>query len=73
MQKILIFGGTGFIGQSLANHLQEKGFTPILVARNQPDPSIKHQFLQGCVYLSTARRAITVSIVSFFIANGKAT
>jgi len=46
MQKILIFGGTGFIGRSLANHLQEKGFTPILVARNQPDPSIKHQFLQ---------------------------
>jgi hypothetical protein len=37
MDKIIIFGGTGFVGLSLADHLKDKGFTPILVARNKPD------------------------------------
>ena len=44
MSKVLIFGGTGFIGLSLANHLKEKGLVPILIARHKPDPSIKHEF-----------------------------
>ncbi|MCB0515946.1 MAG: TIGR01777 family oxidoreductase [Chitinophagales bacterium] len=44
MDKIIIFGGTGFIGLSLANHLQSKGLKPILVARNEPDKSTQHEF-----------------------------
>ena len=36
MKQILIFGGTGFIGQSLAKHLAERGFTPVLLGRNEP-------------------------------------
>ena len=46
MDKIIIFGGTGFVGLSLADHLKDKGFTPILVARNKPDKSITHQFIK---------------------------
>lgn len=42
--KIIIFGGTGFIGLSLAYHLKSKGFQPILIARNEPNPSIDHEF-----------------------------
>lgn len=45
MQKVLIFGGTGFIGISLADHLANKGLRPILLARKKPDNSIKHEFL----------------------------
>ncbi len=45
MQKALIFGGTGFIGLSLADHLAEKGLRPVLVARSKPDPSVKHEFV----------------------------
>ncbi|MEM7102808.1 MAG: DUF1731 domain-containing protein [Bacteroidota bacterium] len=36
MKKVIIFGGTGFIGLSLAKHIEAKGLTPILVARNNP-------------------------------------
>ena len=36
MEKIVIFGGTGFIGFGLAKHLEEKGYETILVARNKP-------------------------------------
>ena len=36
MTKIVITGGTGFIGLSLAKHLKERGFTPILIARSKP-------------------------------------
>ena len=36
MSKIVITGGTGFIGLSLAKHLMERGFTPILIARSKP-------------------------------------
>ena len=36
MSRILIFGGTGFIGQSLAAHLVERGKEPVLIARNRP-------------------------------------
>ena len=37
MSRILIFGGTGFIGRSLAAHLAARGKQPILIARTQPD------------------------------------
>jgi uncharacterized protein (TIGR01777 family) len=33
-KRVLIFGGTGFIGLSLARHLAAKGFEPVLIARN---------------------------------------
>lgn len=36
MKKVIITGGTGFIGMSLANHLSEKGLHPVLVARTRP-------------------------------------
>ncbi len=44
--KIIIGGGTGFIGQSLADHLAEQGFSPVLMARNKPKQALKHPFLQ---------------------------
>ena len=44
MDKIIIFGGTGFIGMSLARHLEDQGFEPILIARNKPKESIKYTF-----------------------------
>lgn len=37
MKKIIIFGGTGFIGLSLAQYLEARKFKVILVARNQPE------------------------------------
>lgn len=46
MNKVIIFGGTGFIGLSLADHLSSKGFEPILIARNQPKQTLKHQFVK---------------------------
>ncbi len=46
MNQVPIFGGTGFIGLSLADHLAQKGFTPILIARNQPPTPLHHQFVQ---------------------------
>jgi len=46
MKKIVIFGGTGFIGMSLADHLKSNGFTPVLVARNKPKGELKHPFVQ---------------------------
>jgi hypothetical protein len=44
MDNVIIFGGTGFIGLSLAKHLTERGLTPILIARNKPDVSIDYEF-----------------------------
>ncbi len=46
MEKIIIFGGTGFIGMSLANHLVKKNITPILIARNIPENTSKHKIVQ---------------------------
>ena len=37
MKRIIIFGGSGFIGTSLANHLMRKGFHPIVIGRNKTD------------------------------------
>lgn len=44
MENILIFGGTGFIGLSLAAHLKERNFNPIVIARNQPKKVIPFDF-----------------------------
>lgn len=40
MKKIVIFGGTGFIGLGLSKFLQSKGYHPVLIARNKPDVNI---------------------------------
>lgn len=44
MKKIIIFGGTGFIGLSLAGHLKDAGFDPMIVARNAPKNKIAYTF-----------------------------
>ena len=44
--KAFVTGGTGFIGLSLADHLSKKGFTPILVARNQADKPLNFDFIK---------------------------
>jgi len=44
MKKVLIFGGTGFIGRSLAFHLKKNGIEPILISRNKPDSIIDFKF-----------------------------
>src|SRR5690606_6962906 len=46
MDKIIITGGTGFIGLSLAKHLSEKGFRPIVVGRNKPGKNFKFEFVE---------------------------
>ena len=46
MEKVIIFGGTGFIGLSLANHLTERGIKPVLVARNTPAAKIECDFVK---------------------------
>jgi len=44
MKQVLIFGGTGFIGRSLAKHLKERDFSPVLLGRNKPKEEIEFQF-----------------------------
>lgn len=44
MKNILIFGGTGFIGLSLARHLKKNGLNPILIARNKPAKPLEFEF-----------------------------
>ena len=46
MDKIIIAGGTGFIGLSLAEHLSKKNLHPVLIARNKPDKIIPFDFVQ---------------------------
>ena len=46
MERIIIFGGTGFIGQSLAHHISNKGYIPVIVARNPPKASIPYEYVQ---------------------------
>ena len=46
MDKVIIFGGTGFIGLSLADYLKSKGYHPILVARNMPKKAVGHEFVK---------------------------
>ncbi|MEM6398023.1 MAG: NAD-dependent epimerase/dehydratase family protein [Bacteroidota bacterium] len=45
-EKVAIFGGTGFIGLSLAKHLADRGLQPILVARNRPKKELPYEFVQ---------------------------
>ncbi len=35
MKKILIFGGTGAIGFSIAKNLKEQGYNPVIISRNE--------------------------------------
>jgi len=44
--KVVIFGGTGFIGTSLARHLKKQGFDPTLIARHKPGPQNEFEFFQ---------------------------
>ncbi len=37
MKKILIFGGTGAIGFSIAKNLKEQGYNPVIISRNEDD------------------------------------
>lgn len=46
MKNIIIFGGTGFIGLSLAHHLKIKGSNPILIARSKPKLEEAYEFKQ---------------------------
>ena len=36
-KKILIFGGTGTIGFSIAKNLKNQGYNPVLISRNEED------------------------------------
>jgi uncharacterized protein (TIGR01777 family) len=45
MDKIIITGGTGFIGLSLAEHLSKKGLQPVLIARNKPERETEFDFV----------------------------
>ena len=36
-KKILIFGGTGAIGKSIAKKVKEDGYDPIIIARNEEE------------------------------------
>lgn len=45
MKKVVIFGGTGFIGQSLANHLASHGYECVLIGRNKPKSTL-HRFVK---------------------------
>lgn len=45
MEKVIIFGGTGFIGLSFAKFLKDLGINPILVARNKPE-NCQYQFVE---------------------------
>lgn len=44
MNKVIIFGGTGFIGMSLARHLKENGLKPVIIARNEPKGNLEFEF-----------------------------
>lgn len=46
-RKVIIFGGTGFLGLSLADYLKDKGFEIVLVARNRVVTQHKLLFWYG--------------------------
>lgn len=46
MKRVVIFGGTGFIGLHLAKHLASKGMTPLIVARHKPKADTEFKFVQ---------------------------
>ncbi len=45
MDRIVITGGTGFIGLSLAEYLSKNGYEPVLIARNEPDKTLPYRFV----------------------------
>jgi len=46
MDKVIIAGGTGFLGLSLAKHLSERGFRPVIIGRNKPIHHVNFDFIQ---------------------------
>ena len=48
-KKILIFGGTGAIGFSIARNLKSQGYNPIIIARNEEDLINKSKEID-CLY-----------------------
>ena len=46
MKKVVIFGGTGFIGMSLAAHLKGNGLVPVIIARNEPKRKTEFEFMK---------------------------
>ena len=48
-KKILIFGGTGAIGISIAKNLKSQGYNPIIIARNEEDLINKSKKID-CLY-----------------------
>ena len=47
-KKILIFGGTGAIGFSIAKSLKEQGYIPIIISRNEEDLIDKSKKIDCC-------------------------
>lgn len=45
-RKVIIAGGTGYIGLNLADWLNERDFTPVLISRNKPKKALPYQHLQ---------------------------
>ena len=48
-KKILIFGGTGAIGFSIAKKMTEEGYYPILISRNEEELIMKSKEI-NCEY-----------------------
>ena len=48
-KKILIFGGTGAIGFSIAKKMNEEGYSPVIISRNKEDLISKAENI-GCEY-----------------------
>ena len=46
-KKILIFGGTGAIGFSIAKKMNEEGYSPVIISRNKEDLASKAENI-GC-------------------------
>jgi uncharacterized protein (TIGR01777 family) len=46
MKKVIIAGGTGFLGMGIAASLAQNGYHPILMARNPPKQSTNFEFVQ---------------------------
>ena len=48
-KKILIFGGTGAIGFSIAKKISEENYTPVIISRNEEELIIKSKEI-NCEY-----------------------
>ena len=48
-KKILIFGGTGAIGFSIAKKISEENYTPVIISRNEDELIIKSKEI-NCEY-----------------------